>query len=700
MSHSIPLRPGKTLFRAALLILLAAPVAAEGQFTLEQILSAPFPSGLTASPDGRRVAWVFDERGARNVWAAEAPDFRGRRLTAFEGDGGTTIGSLAFSPDSRRIAFIRGDGPNRDGELPNPTSDPAGVERALWVIEDDGPRRITEPAASPLFAEGGASVLFLRGRRVWRVGLGPDAEPEQLIHGRGSFGNLRLSPDGGRLAFVSARGAHSFVGIYDFAARTVRYLDPAVDRDGSPAFSPDGGAVAFVRQPPALRPYLFVPRREGPPWSIRVVELGEDGAPGATREVFRAAPGRGSVFSGTASANQLHWTGDGRLLFPWERDGYRHFHAVSAGGGETEALTGGAFEIEYAVRDREGGLLVASNQGDVDRRHLWRIAPGSPAEPLTAGSGVETLPVPVEGGIAYLAGDGRRPLRPMLRLAGEDPRPLAPDAFPTDFPLAHLVEPEPIVFTSADGMTIRGQLFRPAGDDADPPGPGVLFLHGGSRRQMLLGWHYLGYYSNCYAFHQYLASRGFTVLSVNYRSGTGYGMEFREALRYGASGAAEHQDVLGAGRTLADLPGVDASRIGLWGGSYGGYLTAMGLSRASDLFAAGVDIHGVHDWNRTIQGFLPSYEPDHHEEQQRLAFESSPLASVAGWRSPVLLVHGDDDRNVPFDETVELVEKLRELGVEHELLIFPDEVHGFLRHESWLEVFRRSADFLERHLAR
>ena len=122
---------------------------------------------------------------------------------------------------------------------------------------------------------------------------------------------------------------------------------------------------------------------------------------------------------------------------------------------------------------------------------------------------------------------------------------------------------------------------------------------------MLLGWHYMAYYANCYAFHQYLASRGYTVLSVNYRSGTGYGMGFREALNYGASGASEFGDVLGAGRFLADLPGVDQDRVGLWGGSYGGYLTALGLSRASDLFAAGVDIHGVHDWNRTIQGFIP-----------------------------------------------------------------------------------------------
>ena len=192
-----------------------------------------------------------------------------------------------------------------------------------------------------------------------------------------------------------------------------------------------------------------------------------------------------------------------------------------------------------------GALIAATNQGDIDRRHLWRLTAGSAAEALTAGTGVETLPVAVEGGVAFLGGDGRRPLQPMVQTGG-GARALAPDAFPADFPLDHMVDPEPVVFASADGMKIHGQLFRPA-SGSDAAGPGVLFLHGGSRRQMLLGWHYMGYYSNCYAFHQYLASRGFTVISVNYRSGTGYGMEFREALNYGASGGAEHQDVLGAG---------------------------------------------------------------------------------------------------------------------------------------------------------
>jgi len=188
------------------------------------------------------------------------------------------------------------------------------------------------------------------------------------------------------------------------------------------------------------------------------------------------------------------------------------------------------------------------------------------------------------------------------------------------------------------------------------------------------------------------------VLSVNYRSGTGYGLEFREALQFGAAGAAEFNDVMGAGLYLQSRADVDAARIGLWGGSYGGYLTALGLARASDLFAAGVDVHGVHDWNNVIRNFQPSYNPLADPAAAKIAFDASPLGSVKTWKSPVLLIHGDDDRNVPFGESVLLAAALRRQGVEFEQLVFPDEVHGFLRHSRWLEVFRAAGDFLNRRL--
>jgi dipeptidyl aminopeptidase/acylaminoacyl peptidase len=214
---------------------------------------------------------------------------------------------------------------------------------------------------------------------------------------------------------------------------------------------------------------------------------------------------------------------------------------------------------------------------------------------------------------------------------------------------------------------------------------------------MLPGWHYMYYYRNAYGFNQYLASRGFVVLSVNFRSGIGYGMEFREAIGFGATGASEYNDVAGAGLYLRGRPDVNPARIGLWGGSYGGYLTAMGLARGSDLFAAGVDLHGVHDWGKWFQKVLGE---DMDPEEARLALASSPIADVATWRSPVLLVHGDDDRNVPFSETVDVAEALRKRGVTVEQFVLPDEVHDFLLHAHWIEVYSRAVEFLEKYLKR
>jgi len=301
--------------------------------------------------------------------------------------------------------------------------------------------------------------------------------------------------------------------------------------------------------------------------------------------------------------------------------------------------------------------------------------------------------------VAFLRSDARKPAHPAVKVGASEAEDLAPGAIPRDFPSGVLVEPRQLIFPSADGMAIHGQLFLPPDVDDGERRPAALFFHGGSRRQMLLGWHYRGYYHNAYALNQYLASRGYVVLSVNYRSGIGYGMEFREAPDYGATGASEFGDVLGAGLYLRSRPDVDPKRIALWGGSYGGYLTALGLARASDLFAAGVDLHGVHDWNVAIRHFRPSYEPLEHPEAARLAFESSPMASLDTWRSPVLLIHGDDDRNVSFSETVDLVAELRKREVELELLVFPDEVHGFLTHAHWVEAYQAAAKFLDQRLA-
>ena len=699
--------PGSGLLPLVLLLLFAvllpgSEARAQTSFTLEEVLSAPFPSGLAARPEAGRIAWVFDEEGARNVWTASAPDFEPVRVTAYEEDDGEGISGLAITPDGSRILFTRGGGPNARGEFPNPRSLVEGTEPALWIVDvaEGEPRKVAGGGGAVLSPDG-STVAFVRSGAIWRVGLEEGEEAERVATVRGSPGSLTWSPDGTRLAFVSSRGDHSFVGIVDpEGGETVRYLDPSLNLDRSPVWGPQGERIAFLRAP-YPRGYLpFTPVREALPWAIRVVELASGGA----QTVWKAPEGPGSAFHGISADNQILWAAGDRLVFPWEGSGWLNLYSVPASGGEPVPLARGAFEVQFVSLSADGReVLYSSNEDDMDRQHVWSVpASGGEARLLTPGTGIEWSPVPADeaGTLAFLASGPTTPARPEIVAEGRERSRLVPPGAWDDFPADALVTPEQVVFSAADGLSIHGQLFLPPDHESGKEYPAVLFFHGGSRRQMLLGFHHRGYYHNAYAFNEYLASRGYVVLSVNYRSGIGYGLDFREALNYGAQGASEFNDVMGAGLYLRSRPDVDPERIGLWGGSYGGYLTALGLARASDLFRAGVDLHGVHDWNVVIRNFVPGYDATARQDFAELALRSSPMADLDTWRSPVLLIHGDDDRNVPFSESVDLAVELRKRGVDFESLVFPDEVHGFLLHRNWLAAYRAAADFLDRKLRR
>jgi dipeptidyl aminopeptidase/acylaminoacyl peptidase len=664
------------------------------RFTLEQVLSGPFPTDLSAAPKGGAVAWVLDQHGARNIWVAEAPDYKGRQLTSYRDDDGQEIAQLTWTPDGRSLLFARGGDFETHRDNPNPASLPQGVEQDIWIVAVSGgaPRKIaegSEPAVSPK----GDRLAFLRKNEIWSCGLEEGAKPVQLIHAKGQAGELHWSPDGSQLSFVSSRTDHAFIGVYNAGAKTLLYLDPSVDRDSNPVWSPDGKQIAFIRVAASTRASGPV-RSAAQPWSVRLADAGT----GKGRELWHASEGPGSAFHAMVADNQLMWGAGDRIVFPWERSGWIHLYSISThGDAPTPLNAAGEFEIEHVSLSNDGKtVLFSSNQNDIDRRHLWRVSVlGENLTPVTPGEGLEWSPIETSDGkaLVMLRSDARNPARASIKIGNGSVRDLAPDSIPADFPAASLVTPQQVIISAADGMRIHCQLFLPPEGTAGEKHPAMVFFHGGSRRQMLLGWHYMDYYHNAYAMNQYLASQGYVVLSVNYRSGIGYGLNFREALNYGTAGASEFNDVLGAGLYMRGRADVDPKRIGLWGGSYGGYLTALGLARASDLFAVGVDFHGVHDWS-AIRNFDPVKDP----AGTRLAFESSPMASVSTWRSPVLLIHGDDDRNVPFHETVSLVEALRKQGVSFEELIFPDEIHGFLTEKRWLQAYHATAEYLAAHL--
>ncbi|MCG8604593.1 prolyl oligopeptidase family serine peptidase [bacterium] len=673
-------------------------------FTLDDILSAPYTSDLTAAANVDRLAWVANERGVRNIWTAAAPQFKAQKLTGYDADDGQTIGSLRLTPVGKILVYVRGGSANRAGEHTNPMSDPDGAEQAIWAIGTDGghPWKIAV-GSGPVLSPSGETLLFSRGGQLYEVAVQADTADnsvrggaKQLFKARGRNGGARWAADGKRVAFVSARGDHSFIGIYDRDQRKITWMAPCVDRDSEPVWSPDGKRVAYIRSP-GLKKHELRNITGGHPFAIWVAHA----ASGEAKKIWRS-PADDGGFAQYYPAEPMRWVSGDRLLFHSEHDGWMHLYSISAKGGPLTDLTPGHSEVEHSAVSA-ASLFYSTNHGDIDRRHIWRaLSTGGAAKQLTSGTGLETDPVALASGrfVAYRGATTHHPPAIMLHaMQGGAVRQIFPEKWPDSFPQKAQVAPQQVVFKASDGLPIHGQLFLPKDARSRDQRPAVIFMHGGPIRQMLLGWHYRGYYANAYAMNQYLANQGYVVLSVNFRSGIGYGRAFRRAENQGPRGASEYRDIIAAGRYLQQRPEVDPARVGLWGGSYGGYLTAMGLARDSDLFRAGVDLHGVHDWAfRGTDFFLGGGWGLQGDELLDLAYKSSPVADLTYWSSPVLFVHGDDDRNVLFQQTTDLVQRLRERNVHVETLIFPDEVHGFLRHESWLRTFRATANFFDRFL--
>ncbi len=295
------LRVRSRLVLAFVLLLAGLPLAAQPTaITLEGLLSPPYPTELLASPEGGRLAWIQNAKGVRSLWVAEPPEYRGRPVTRYTADDGQSLGGLEWTPDAKTLIYVRGGGANRQGDVPNPTSDPAGAEQAVWRVSLDGgePVRIAEGSGAAVSPRGDG-VAFVKGGDIFWAPWADKPAPVRWVQARGNARQLRFSPDGSKLAFVSARGDHSFVGLYDVAAKTLRWIDPTVDGDSDPVWSPDGARLAFRRTPASTKVALFHPNPSAQPWSILVAEA----ATGQAKTVWRAEPGPGSAFQEMVAAN-------------------------------------------------------------------------------------------------------------------------------------------------------------------------------------------------------------------------------------------------------------------------------------------------------------------------------------------------------------------------------------------------------------
>jgi dipeptidyl aminopeptidase/acylaminoacyl peptidase len=677
-------------------------------FSMAQVLHYPFATELAAAERGDAIAWVCNLDGVRNVWVAHGPGFAPAKATQFKDDDGQEITQLTFSPDGTRLVFVLGgdhdaNWPAEGNLSPDPSSSPEQPTTAIWVLGlNGGPPIKIDDGDEPVISARG-QLAYTKDGHVWVSSL-DGGKPERLFFDRGKNSGLVWSPDGSRLAFVSDRGDHSFIGIFTSKTTPLIYLAPSTSKDSAPVWSPDGTRIAFARRAGEGGAPLPVLARVPHPWSIWTASAAGEG-----HAVWKSPNTLAGSFPDVAGQANLHWAAGDRIVFMAYLDDWPHLYSVAASGGAPVLLTPGAYMVEHVAESRDRRFMIydantGTTTGDDDRRHLFRVPvdhPGSTA--LTSGQTLEWAPVIASADrLAFVsAGPQAPPTVGMMGLDGAHRQSLVAETNP-EFPLASLIVPKQVIFRAADGTPVHGQLFDTSGTQLHGRKAGVIFVHGGPPRQMLLGWHYMDYYSNGYAVNQYLAAHGFVVLSVNYRLGIGYGREFHHPEHAGYAGAAEYQDVVAGARFLQSLPGVDGERIGIWGGSYGGYLTALALARNSDLFKAGVDLHGVHDWSRLMDELAGKpgtrYEKGDRDAAMEIAWNSSPDSQLDGWKSPVLLIQGDDDRNVRFQQTVDLARRLEERNLPVEELVLPNEVHGFLRHASWVRADEATAGFLSRTL--
>ncbi len=679
---------------AGLLVAQALPAQTDSSNFLEFPMATEVSAAKVPA-----FAWLMRQGEMTSLMYADAPNFKPVRLFLQSDVDGQPITSIAIAPDGKFVAFQTGAPFGGSGEGFNPASLLEPPKVTLWLVATGAgakPIRIGG-GGGPNFSPDGKRMVYRQGRDLWSVDLADlAAKPTMLVPGGAGFARV-WTKDGKTLIFAQDRGGWSFLGRYTLGEDRVRWLVTGADRLSSPVLSPDGKTVAYLRWPGREHTATY-DLTENQPFAVDAVDI----ATGQIRTLYEATGKAGSQSSDDPEGN-LRWADDRTVVFRSEQDGWARLYAVPRAGGAPRPLTPANCEVAESELAGPDALFVVHNCRDIDTRQLSVITVSAGRERAIASDDVVM-------GVAGAVGDGRYVAltgsnaqdAPLLRIIDLSKSKPAFVQRPSDYGYARRFTapaPQVVRLKASDGGTVPAQLFLPPTKGRHPA---LVYVHGGPPRQMFPAFHFGGYYANDFAVNRHLAELGYVVVSINYRSGVGYGRAFREAPKRAWRGASEYADVLGAGRWLAQRDDVDRKRIGIWGGSYGGLLTGLALARDSSLFAAGIAVHGVYDWSwpsPTAGHQNPSRLFGVSEADKPLAFQSSTLGAIDGWKSPVLLFSGDRDMNVDVLETVDLHQKLRARGVDVRTVIVPGEAHDMIRHSSWLQLWDESRRFLRDKLS-
>ena len=629
-------------------------------------------AGLTAALTGCTAP------PAERVGAAD------RRITIEEILAMSEAGPATWSPDAQQLAFAWG----------------RGTERDLWVVD----AHATQPGrpgdgslrqVAPLVARAGATVspdwhriAFVAKQHIWVLPL-EGGRPERVTTKEGKYSALNWSPDSTRITFVVTEKDQDDVGVASAAGGEVTMIATrAVDED-SPIWAPSSDRLAFIRRFDNWQGYeIWVSAPDGTGARPIVKETYDRGV-----EEFR--------FDGNA-----HWSPDGRrIAYLSSRTGYNHVWTVDVDGGEPIELTRGPW-VDYSPRWAPSGdriAFVSSREQDLEDRHIWVVnaSGGEPVRLSRDGFCTDPSWAPDSTRIAYLRSTAKEPPEVTVQESKPEATGVKLTESRADLSVTSgFVEPVAVTWPSKDGTKVPGILLKGREDEGSRPA--LMYFHGKGGIN-LKSW---GGLPN-YAFHQYLVQRGYAILFVNWRgTHVGYGSEFERA-NYQDYAGGELDDVVSGAEYLAREAGVDPTRIACWGGSYGGYMTMLAVTKAPGVCSAGISLYGVSDWTIFVKQnqrklwrmrlIAKLGEPDRYPER----YDRAAAIEFAGdATSPLLILQGSDDDGVVPAQGESLHDAMKKAGKTVEYAIYWGEGHGFRHTGSRRDLYTRIEAFLTKHNVR
>ncbi|MEX2528229.1 MAG: prolyl oligopeptidase family serine peptidase [Gemmatimonadota bacterium] len=696
----------------------------QGPLTVENVSAIRYPASPAWSPDGSRVAFLWDAAGKQDLYVT-VPGQEPIQLTDFPVDPHTlesNIGRFAWVDDSR-ILF------GKDGQLwtvgvPSSSAGPGGVSMAARAVL--APSRVSEldNAGDFVLSDDGSIMAFTRQGDLWTAsvealtqrrvtylpeGLQPSAqsfsrdgmwvaisaarrwmEEEPLPYNGTIVRTFRSRSADERLGIVSVRGGDPIwvplqgsAGSVQWTAdgsllfqetsadRKTRWIrvftpgegvrtlwtdyDPAwwsvTGRDSRTVVSPDGSQVAFVSD-----------RTGWPHVYVMPVSATSEGA-------------AVQLSSGNFGAGLPAWSPDGRsIAFHHSADGNqmeRFVSVVEVGSRRvTPVVTapGLSFDPLYSPTGERLALLRTDPQNSQDVYVVQAPGGGGAAG---AGSG-GALPVSTAAGLTRLSNS----MPPEIR----DP--------------SMFTVPEPVHFPSrVDGQMVPSTIMIPEGLDRSQRHPAIVWIHGSGSDQNFLGWH-PGAYRMYYAVHQYLAQQGYIILTPDYRGSSGYDRDWATG-HYMDLGGDDYLDVASGADYLKTLDFVDPDRIGVWGLSYGGFMTLQALTVTPTLFACGINVAGVGDWATWSTSGWITGRMGTPAENPEIFHRLAPTKHMEHLVRPLLVLHGTADVNVAFRESLTLVDQLLKLGKDFDNVVYPGEAHFFRRYHVLRDAWTRAERFFD-----